>query len=164
MEFHLPGPIRSLRDLLTHLGIITLGILIALALEQLVEAHHRTKLAAEAVAGFRRELADNRADVQATMAAMPQLRAVATQALNEIPYDKAKRYVEAYGVLRVFFDEERAGLAAWKDMRIFGNDSAQLTPDQRRELIEQLRHYESFTYVIDMVGKGALQACDRVLQ
>jgi hypothetical protein len=149
-------------------------------------------------------LADNRADVPATMAAMPQLRAeiqaqiaqvsasppagsaappikypgirldlissaswdtaVATQALNEIPYDKAKRYVEAYGVLRVFFDEERAGLAARKDMRMFGNDSTQLTPDQRRALIEQLRHYESFTYVIDMVGKGALQACDQALQ
>jgi hypothetical protein len=34
MELHLPGPIRSLKDFLTHLGIITLGILIALGLEQ----------------------------------------------------------------------------------------------------------------------------------
>jgi len=42
---------------LTGLGIITLGILIALGLEQMIAAH-RAKLAAEAVAGFRRELAD----------------------------------------------------------------------------------------------------------
>jgi hypothetical protein len=37
------------------------------------------------------------------------LRAVATQALNEIPHQKAKHYVEAYGVLRVFLEQERAG-------------------------------------------------------
>jgi hypothetical protein len=33
-----------------------------------------------------------------------------------------------------------------------------------RAVSEQLRHYESFMYVIDMVGKGALQACDQALQ
>ena len=183
---------------------ITLGILIALGLEQIVAAHHRAKLAAEAVAGFRHELADNRANVQGAMVAMPKLRAeiqaqiaqvslpppagsaappikypsiyfesistaswdtaVATHALNEIPYEKARRYVEAYDVLRVFFEQERTGLAAWQDMRVFGNDSVRLTPDERRALIEQLHRYESFTYVIDMMGRAAIQACDRALQ
>jgi hypothetical protein len=31
-------------------------------------------------------------------------------------------------------------------------------------VIEELQHCESFTYVVDMVGKGALQACDQALQ
>ena len=149
MEFHLPQqPIRSLRDVVTHLGVITLGILIALGLEQCVAARHRASLAAEAIAGFRRELTDNRAEVQEVVSKMPELRAqiqaqiaqltalaapgagiappikypgidfnlvstaswdtaVATQALNEIPYEKAKGYVEAYGVLRLFLQEEQ---------------------------------------------------------
>ena len=61
-------------------------------------------------------------------------------------------------------DEERTGLATWQDLRGFGEDAAVLTPDRRRALIEQLHRYESFTYVIDVVGKGALQACDRALR
>ncbi len=32
MEFHLAGHVRTLEDFLTHLGIVTLGILIALGL------------------------------------------------------------------------------------------------------------------------------------
>jgi hypothetical protein len=35
---------------------------------------------------------------------------------------------------------------------------------QRRALIEQLRRYDSYTQVIDLVGKGTLAACDRALQ
>jgi hypothetical protein len=74
MEIHLPGHVRTFRDFLVHLGIITLGILIALS------------------------------------------------------------------------------------------DAAALTPDQRRSLVEQLRRYENFTYVIEMIGKGTLEVCDRALQ
>jgi hypothetical protein len=172
MEFHLPGHVRTLRDFLTHIGIVTLGILIALGLEQLVDSHHRAMQAREAVAAFRRELQDNRAEVQEVMAAMPQGvdrgrsapafarsrtafsrtaqpikypgihfnlvsssswdAAIATQALNEIPYQDAKRYGEAYGVFRIFLDEERNGLAAWQEMRSFGSDTAPLTPTAAR--------------------------------
>jgi hypothetical protein len=170
MEFHLPGHVRTLRDFLTHIGIVTLGILIALGLEQLVDSHHRATQAREAVAAFRRELEDNRAQVKEVMAAMPQLRAqiaeqvallaappadsrtaqpikypgihfnlvsssswdaIATQALNEIPYQDAKRYGEAYGVFRFSFDEERNGLTAWQDMRSFGSDATPLSAEQR---------------------------------
>ncbi len=205
MELHLPGQVRTLKDFLVHLGIVTLGILIALGLEQLVESHHRSRIARETVAGFRRELSDNRAQVEEVLAAMPKLRekiqaqlialnalgsaesksavpidypgiyfdlvssaswdtAIATPALNDIPYADAKRYSEAYGVMRVFVDEERIGLSTWQDLRAFGQDAAVLTPDRRRALMEQLHRYESFTYVIDLVGKGALQACDRALR
>ena len=75
MEFHLAGHVRTLKDFLIHLGIVTLGILIALGLEELAAAHHRSKLAREAVAGFRRELADNRAQVEEVLSNMPELRA-----------------------------------------------------------------------------------------
>jgi hypothetical protein len=65
MDLHVPeGPVRSIKDFLIHIGIVTLGILIALGLEQLVEAHHRAHLAHEAVDGFRRELTSDIADLK----------------------------------------------------------------------------------------------------
>jgi hypothetical protein len=68
MDPHVPGgPVRSFKDFLVHLGIVTLGILIALGLEQLVEQHRRHRIAEEAVAGFIHELADDREMVQAVL-------------------------------------------------------------------------------------------------
>src|ERR1700722_130523 len=75
MEFHLPEPIRNLKDFFYHLGIVTLGILIALGLEQIVEAHHRAKIGRFSVEGFRHELMDNRERVNEILASLPQSRA-----------------------------------------------------------------------------------------
>ena len=66
MELHAPaGPIHSLKDFSLHLGIVTVGILIALGLEQLVEAHHRATVARVAVEGFRREIPDDMDEAKA---------------------------------------------------------------------------------------------------
>ena len=205
MEIHLPGHVRTFRDFFVHLGIITLGILIALGLEQVVEAHHRAQIGRATLVSFRGELAYDRRQVLEVMAATAGMRgqlqrqieaieaaheplakaaipieyppiqfdyivsaswetAIATQALYYIPAVDAKRFSEAYGVFRLFLDAERSGLSAWQDLRRFGADAAALTPEQRRALVEELRRYESFTYVIEMIGKGTLQTCDRALQ
>ena len=75
MDLHVPeGPIRSVKDFLIHIVIVTIGILIALGLEQLVEAHQRAKLAREAVEGFHRELTSDSADVTEVLASMPGVR------------------------------------------------------------------------------------------
>ena len=204
MDLHAPGaPIHTLKDFFVHLGIVTLGILIALGLEQLVEMHHRSVIAREAVAAFRREIADNEQNVKDEIAAMPELRAkiaaavqklmspvapgateepiaypginldftssaswdtaIATQALNDIPYDAVRLYAEAFVTLRLFLDEERAGVVIWRDLRRFGTSPAALTKEQRVALIEDLRRYDSFTYAIDSIGKGTLHSCDLAL-
>jgi hypothetical protein len=124
MEFHPPaGPIHSLKDFFLHLGIVTIGILIALGLEQLVERHHRAKVADVAVEGFRREITDDMDEVKGVLDAVPELRAqvrdsiaalsgaswdtaLATQALGYLPYDSVKRYAGAYGVLHLFLEQE----------------------------------------------------------
>jgi len=52
MEMHKPRPIHNWRELATEIGVIVLGILIALGLEQAVEGHHtreRTEVAQRAV-------------------------------------------------------------------------------------------------------------------
>jgi hypothetical protein len=205
MDLHPPGgPVRSVKDFLVHLGIVTLGILIALGLEQVVETHQRSKIAAEALAGFRKEIADNEANVKEVMAEMTGLRAktqdaiaklsqvygpgiaepridypgvrldfissaswdsaIATHALNDLPYDTVKRYAEAFGALRIFLDAERSGIATWQDMHRFGTDPAALSKEQRLSLVEELRRYESFTYAIDLIGKGTLVSCDAALK
>ena len=205
MDLHPPGgPVRSVKDFLVHLGIVTLGILIALGLEQVVETHQRSKIAAEALGGFRQEIADNEAKVKEVMADIKGLRAktqdaiakfspdsapgavpsridypgvrldfissaswdsaIATHALNDLPYDTVKRYAEAFGALRIFLDAERSGIAMWQDMRRFGTDPTALSKEQRIRLVEELRRYESFTYAIDLVGKGTLESCDAALK
>jgi hypothetical protein len=204
MEFHLPEPIRNLKDFFYHLGIVTLGILIALGLEQIVEAHHRAKIGRSSADSFRSELADNRGRVNEILASLPKSRAqieaeiakvsalgdaaarapvpidypdvhfllmssaawdtaIAIQALYYIPAEDAKRFSRAYGAFTLFMDEERTGLAAWQDLRRFGDDAGTLSPVQRRDFIEQLHRYESYTYVVEMIGRGTLKDCQAAL-
>jgi hypothetical protein len=205
MEFHAPaGPIHSIKDFFVHLGIVTIGILIALGLEQLVEAHHRAKVAEIAVQGFRREITDDMDEVKDVLDAMPGLRgrvhdtiaaltetaaagshaqpikypdihfnfvssaswdtALATQALADLPYDSVKRYAAAYGVLHLFLDQETHAINLWQDMRRFGDDPALLSKDERINLVEELRRYDSYTYAIEVIGKGAMQSCTDALK
>jgi hypothetical protein len=205
MDLHPPGgPVRSIKDFLVHIGVVTLGILIALGLEQLVEAHHRSTLAKTAVAGFRKELAYNEDHVKDVLGRMPELHskiaaaitqlslavspdaaqepinypgitldiissaswdtAIATQALNELPYDAVTRYAEAYGTLRLFLDTERSGLGFWQDIRRFGTDLKALSKEQRGTFIQELRRYDGALVVIEFSGQGALRSCDAALK
>lgn len=200
MDLHVPeGPVRSIKDFLIHIGIVTLGILIALGLEQVVEAHHRAHLAQEAVDGFRRELTSDTADLKEVLASNPAVRqkiadwiadlasasphemdkypgvhldilsdaawdtAMATQALGELPYERAHLYALAYDSLRLFIDAQRRGLSDWQDVHAFGKDPAAMTADQRRTLIERLRRYESDLDVIESAGKNVLEASQAAL-
>jgi len=75
VDLHVPeGPIRSLKDFLLHIVIVTIGILIALGLEQAVEAHHRAKLARDAIEGFRRELTSDMSDMDAVLEENPRVQ------------------------------------------------------------------------------------------
>ena len=59
MDIHKPKPIHSWRELIGEIGVITVGVLIALSAEQLVEAihwHHKVEAVKEAIS---HELADD---------------------------------------------------------------------------------------------------------
>jgi hypothetical protein len=61
MDVHPPhGPIQGWRDFFIHLIVITLGLLIALGLEGIVEWGHNRHLVHTAEANLRAELAANR--------------------------------------------------------------------------------------------------------
>jgi len=59
MHLHLPKPLHGWRAFVGEVGIIVIGVLIALGAEQLVEAAHRQREAAEADDGIRSELGFN---------------------------------------------------------------------------------------------------------
>ena len=59
MEIHKPHAAKTWKEFFVELGTIVLGILIALSLEQAVEAIHERQLAREAEAAIHEEMAEN---------------------------------------------------------------------------------------------------------
>jgi hypothetical protein len=75
MELHVPhGSIRSMKDFLVHIGIVTVGVIIALGLSQIVEAYHRSRMAAESMQGFRREISFAQSQVKQVLDSIPAWR------------------------------------------------------------------------------------------
>jgi hypothetical protein len=109
MELHVPhGSVRSIKDFLVHIGIVTVGVIIALGLSQLVEAYHRSGMAAETLEGFRREITFAETQVKGVVDAIPawrtqieaeidKLSAMPTQGAGQVPI----QYPEtAYQIIR----------------------------------------------------------------
>ncbi len=61
------SPIRSIRDFATHIATVTIGILIALGLDALVDGHRNHELVEHTRADFRAEFTTNRAAVVADL-------------------------------------------------------------------------------------------------
>lgn len=59
MHFHLPKPLHGWREFAGEVGIIVIGVLIALGFEQVVEILHDAQLAADARANVRSEAAQD---------------------------------------------------------------------------------------------------------
>jgi hypothetical protein len=71
MDIHPPhGSIHSMKDFFVHLLTITIGILIALSFEGILEWHHHRSLVREAKANIRIEILQNKASVECDLAVM----------------------------------------------------------------------------------------------
>ncbi len=65
MEVHPPHePVHSWRDALVHIGIMTIGLFIALSLEGMIEYVHHKHLVREARENIRHELEENHQNAQ----------------------------------------------------------------------------------------------------
>lgn len=62
MHFHLPKPLHGWREFVGEVGIIVVGVLVALGAEQLVETWHWQSRADDAFGAIRRELGNNYAE------------------------------------------------------------------------------------------------------
>jgi hypothetical protein len=90
MHLHLPKPLHGWRAFVGEVGIIVIGVLIALAAEQLVEAAHRKQEAAEADDRIRSELGFNlgRLESRTTIHACVERRIEEIQALLDRAADR----------------------------------------------------------------------------
>lgn len=71
VEIHAPDePVHSWRQFFIHLAIVSIGLLIALGLEALVERHHHRLLVREARENIAREIAENRQQLQDNLKAI----------------------------------------------------------------------------------------------
>lgn len=85
MDIHPPqGPVRNLKDFFLHLSIVTLGIVIALSLDGLLEWHHHRHLVHEARANITREIQDNKADLDSALSNAPAVEKSEEEALHFI--------------------------------------------------------------------------------
>lgn len=85
MEIDLPRePIHSVKDFFIHISTITVGILIALGLEQGIVAYHHRQLANEARANIVNELRDNKRELDGELKGAAKLNQQYRQALDMI--------------------------------------------------------------------------------
>ncbi len=85
MEIHAPHqPILTVKEALVHLGIVTIGILIALSLEGLVEWQHHRHVIHEAKENIRDEIRDNNNELANFLKSTSKLRTDESLALDYI--------------------------------------------------------------------------------
>ncbi|HWE52757.1 MAG TPA: hypothetical protein VG273_23390 [Bryobacteraceae bacterium] len=77
-------PVETLKEFAMHLFIVTLGILIALSLEGLLEWRHHTELAEEARTNIRSEIRDNEKSIDHFLKAVPEIRKKQMAVLDDI--------------------------------------------------------------------------------
>src|ERR1700742_2519212 len=89
LDVHPPhAPAHGARDFFLHLTIITIGLLIALSLEGLVEWEHHRHLVHEAEASLRAEIRENAAHIKGS------LNDVHTQQKSVAQDIKVLKYIE----------------------------------------------------------------------
>ncbi|MDQ2777441.1 MAG: hypothetical protein M3Y57_21370 [Acidobacteriota bacterium] len=119
MDIHPPDePIHSWRDVALHLGIVTVGILIALGLESLVEWRHHGALANEARQNIVSELRDNRAEVSWFLKEVPGSRKQIQNALGFTQDLAAHR--KLHGTLNLVVNRSDVSDTSWTTAQAIG--------------------------------------------
>lgn len=92
MEIHSPeASVHSVRDFIVHLVMISLGVLIALGAEGVVESIHHHHLVAEANSNLRAEMQENRATLDENLPKLKHNEELLRQSLADVRKLKADR-------------------------------------------------------------------------
>ena len=118
MEIHAPHkPVHSLREMLTHLVLVTLGVLIALSFEGIGSWREHRALLHEARANILSELRDNQKELAHRLSQIPKerddLSAAIDVAQRLMDYSEVKKYATVYGHQELFL---RAQTTAIQDL------------------------------------------------
>lgn len=99
MHIHLPKPLHGWREFLGEVGIIVVGILIALALEQVVQSARERTIAAEAREAVRAEVRENLWWLERTAQREPCTQARLAQIANIIELaSRGRPFPVAYSI------------------------------------------------------------------
>lgn len=121
MEIHAPeGPVTSLKEFLVHIGIVTIGILIALSLEGLLEWRHHRELVNEARANIASEVQDNRKELDYFIKNAPQAQKDQQQALQLIGNVLAHRNLGAHSSLHLVANLADLNSTSWATAQAVG--------------------------------------------
>jgi hypothetical protein len=150
MDVHAPHePIHSWRDIALHLGIVTVGLFIALSLEAFVEHLHNRHLVAEARANIREELQINHEaaqdDIHRVQLTIESLQAnIATvRRLQTNPKD-------FHGSITNAMSFNSLNDAAWRTARDTG--ALSFMP------YKEVQRYSDLYFLEDLVNKKAISA------
>jgi hypothetical protein len=92
MEIHTPeAPVHSVRDFVVHLMMISLGVLIALGAEGIVEFIHHRHVVAEARANLLAEMRENKATLDENLPMLKKNEELLEQSLADLQKLKADR-------------------------------------------------------------------------
>ena len=120
MEIHAPEhPVRSVREFLIHLAIVTIGILIALSLEGIVEWSHHNHLIREARENIRSEIADNQRELSGHLNETARLQDEQQQVLHWIA-DILKSHQSSIHSFRLGFNRADLSDASWTTAQTIG--------------------------------------------
>lgn len=120
MDIHPPAsPILTFKEALVHLGIVTIGILIALSLEGLLEWQHHEHLIHEAKQNIADELRDNDNELQHFLQAVPKFRSNYNQALDYLGAAEAHHPLGA-GTITIGLSTPELSTASWTTAQTMG--------------------------------------------
>ena len=120
MDIHAPeGPIHSFRDFSLQLLTVTVGILIALSLEGLLEWQHHRELVHEARANITSEISDNQKELRGSMSTFEKSKKDNLNALQFISDVLAHGKSDIHS-LNISYNLAQLSDASWKTAQAVG--------------------------------------------
>lgn len=120
MEIHAPEePILTWKEFLVHLGTVTIGILIALALENLVEWNHHRHLVEEARENIRSEMQDNQKELALSLSSLSKTREDQQNVLRWAT-DLLKQHRTSIHSLSIGFNRADLSDSSWTTAQVTG--------------------------------------------
>ena len=119
LDVHAPEKMHGIRDFLLHILTITIGLFIALALEGLVERHHKNELREAAETNLRQEIQDNRNGL-ATLVTNSKAEQATLAALLDFVQAREQNKSIPFAVEGIGFSNTTLSDASWRTAQATG--------------------------------------------
>ena len=151
MHFHLPKPLHGWREFAGEVGVIVLGVLIALAAGQIVEDWRWTQRANDAQRSIAHELAENAGVLDERKIVAPCLNQQLAQVARII--DDARKTGRIGNVKGVLFPVIRPILTTGWDSAVADDTATHLHPERRQSYAEIYTMLSDYRRQLDEEGR-----------